>query len=114
MKERLEIDEQRMFPAGDHVIAVEIGRIEHVQESQICPLSLVEPPHLRSVAAFAGLDVLGPTVRATIENCQSPERWLSPARVQPLQQGLEVRFDGERLRLIDDSSPGAEFEDDNR
>ena len=83
MQERFEIDQERMFTAGNDVVGVEIGRVEDVEESQVRSLSLVEPPHFLLVLAFFRRDELRPPICATIEDGHRTKRRLDAALVQP-------------------------------
>src|SRR5438309_8854762 len=58
MEERLEVDKDRVFAGCDEIATVEIRAIQNVQESDVRPLSLVEPVHLVRRPAFPLRDVL--------------------------------------------------------
>src|SRR5438093_1290578 len=103
-----------MFARGDHVAAVEVCAAEDVKERHVSALSLVESTHLFPCHAFPRLDVLRPAVRAALEHGQRVKQRPGASSVQPPQEILKVRIYRQRLWLVDNPGPGAEFEDDDR
>src|SRR5437879_5682026 len=82
MEERLEVDKDRVLAGCDEIATMKIRAIQNVQESDVRPLSLVEPVHLVRRPAFPLRDVLRPPVRPTIQDGQRSERRLGAPRAQ--------------------------------
>src|SRR6266481_1509174 len=113
MEKGLEVDENRMFAARDEIAAVEVRAIQEIEDSDVRPLSLVEPSHLIARSAFGCFDVLRPSVAVAVENRHRSEGRLAAARVQPSQEVLKMDVDGKGFGFVDQTATGGESEDEN-
>src|SRR2546421_5585815 len=91
-----------MLSRRDQVFVMKVGRLKRVEQREVAALPLVEAPHFRDRCAVTRAHELDPAVRAAFEDLQSPKRRLRAALVEPRQELLEMRFDGERARLVDE------------
>src|SRR5436190_1956304 len=103
MEKGLEIDENWMFAARDEIAAVEVRAIQEIEDGDVRPLALVEPSRLIVHPAFGSLDVLHPSIAATVENRDGPEWRIAAVRVQPAQEILKMDVDGKGFWFVDQS-----------
>src|ERR1700737_232816 len=96
-----------MLSAGDHILEVNVGGIEHVEQREILTLALVEAVYLIDRLTVGVLHEFDPTIQATIEDLDRCERRLLTSIAYPGEQLLEVEVDGETSWLVDKPHPCA-------
>src|SRR5436309_2861045 len=102
MKERLQIDQNRVFCRGDQVLVVEVRSRHGVQHRQVTAQTMVEASYFLAGRTSSCRHILHPAVLATVYDCQLPERGGEVTLVEPAKQFLKVPIDRERLGLVDD------------
>ncbi len=95
LEQRFQVYQHGVLSAGDHVLAVNVRRLERVEHPQVCPLAFMESPQRLDRVAALGRDELHPPVRATVEDLQRPEGGMRSPVIDPGQELLKVRVGGE-------------------
>src|SRR5216683_8339978 len=105
MKERLQVHQHRMIPAGQNILIVKIAGVAGVEQRHLASDPEIEAFHGGSRFTGTIRCEFAPAMGTAIENLQGAKGRLKIAPVTPVEQFLVVNIHGKRMRLIDELKP---------
>ena len=108
LKERLQIDQNRILAVGDDVFGVQIGPAKHIGERRVNPLTEEVTIDFIPSVTRRGCDELHPAILALIVGANPFEVRLAAPAVEPGNAIEEDLFERDRARFVDEALAGRE------
>src|SRR5262245_8735030 len=90
LKQRLQIDENRVLARCNQVLAVTVSRLQRIQQGQIFTLTRVEASNFVTRPASLLRHEFRPPVVTAIEHLDSSKRWFCAVAIQPAKEFLKM------------------------
>jgi len=106
----LQVDRHRMAAAGDDALVVQVGGVQHVPQREQLAGTLPEQTHVVRIGEPVGNE-LGPPMGGAVEHARTLQVGQAAFPIDPADEAVECRVQGNRVRLVDDAAAVGKVDD---